>query len=104
MTTTAKKAAPQGEEPANPFSDVSDAQEQAAKDAQEPVEFDKDTGEPKPQTSEAAAEVAQEMSVRATAQASGGGPWPEELLLKNFVGSNRMRPPQQQYTSHEDSE
>lgn len=83
------------------FTDITDAVEQAQKDAERPVEYD-DDGNPKPlEPSEATREVADEMAVRAAAQAEGGGPWPKDLL-ERFIGSGqRMRAAQPEYTSHE---
>jgi hypothetical protein len=102
MTTTAtKKAAKSPDDGVSPFSDVTDAQQQAAEDAQKPVEFD-DDGNPKPQEpSEAVAKLADEQAVRAAAGFNGGGAWPEELLAKNYVepGQRLRRTPE--YTSHE---
>jgi hypothetical protein len=110
MTTAAKKAATTSSKDEGPdegesaFKDVSGAVEQAQKDAEAPIEYDED-GNPKPQSSEAANEVNQEMATRASASAEGGGPWPEEVLRERFISpGQRLRAPQEEYTSHEDAE
>lgn len=108
MTTTATKKAAQkdpADEGVSAFTDITDAQEQAAKDAERPVEFD-DEGQVKPhEPSAAALEVANEQAVRAAAQAEGGGPWPLEVLQNNYIEpGQRMRALQPEYTSHEDAE
>lgn len=86
--------------PETGFKDVSGAVEQAEKDAQAPTEYD-DDGNPIDRSSEAANEVAQEQSYRAGAQVNGGGPWPPELLLENFVGARPLVRSSGEYTSHE---
>lgn len=82
------------------FKDVSKQAEQAQEDAAQPLELD-DEGRVTNLTSKAASEVAEEQAKRAGAQANGGGPWPEDLMLQRFVGSTRIKRPEQQYTSHE---
>jgi hypothetical protein len=85
------------------YKDVSGAAEQAAEDAQAPTEFD-ELGDPVPKSSEAAQELADEQAKRAAGQVNGGGPWPEDLLRKNYIGSEqRMQPALAPYTSHEES-
>jgi hypothetical protein len=84
--------------PETGFRDISAQVEQAREDAQKPVEFD-DDGNPKAQFSQAAAEVADENSRRASGSAEGGGPWPPELLVERgtTVGRGQDQP---EYTSH----
>lgn len=92
------------ERPETGYKDVSDAQEQAAKDAEAPLELDED-GKPTNLTSEAQREVAEEMAYRAGAQANGGGPWPPEILRERFTGSTPLhRSVVGNYTSHEEQE
>jgi hypothetical protein len=66
------------------FSDVTGSVEQAKKDAEKPVEVDKD-GKPVYAPSEAQAELDAEMATRAAAHTEGGGPWPPELLAKHYI-------------------
>jgi hypothetical protein len=100
---TSSKSAKSDDEGVSAYKDVSDAAEQAAEDAKAPTEFDED-GTPIPQSSEAMQELADEQAKRAAGAANGGGPWPEELLHKNYIGSEqKMRPAVPEYTSHEDS-
>jgi hypothetical protein len=103
--STSKDKAPEkakSDEGQSAFKDVSAAAEQAAKDAQAPVEYD-EQGNVKPRSSEAANEVAQEQSKRANAHAEGGGPWPPELLAKRGIGSGRrLERAVPTYTSHEE--
>lgn len=103
MASRSDKETPKDEAQAG-FKDVTDAVAQAEQDAKDPIEADPETGEPRPKTSEAANEVAQEMAYRAGAQSNGGGPWPEDVLVKNFVGVNKTSRPAPVYTSHEDAE
>lgn len=92
---------PKTEKNDSAFSDVSGDVKQAKKDAEAPVEVDND-GEPLPRTSEAAGRLEAEQNVRASAQANGGGPWPPELLRKNFIGNAAaMQRDVGPYTSHE---
>jgi hypothetical protein len=88
MTTTATKKAAKDPaddaEDVSAFTDITDAKQRA------------DDGD-----ADAIVEVAQEMAVRANATFNGGGRWPEDLLLKNYVGAERARRTPPEYTSHE---
>lgn len=83
------------------YSDVSGAVEQSQKDAEAPVEYD-DDGNVKPQSSEATAEVYDEMSKRAAGSVEGGGPWPPEVAAERNSGAARLRAHRPEYTSHEE--
>lgn len=88
-----------------PYSDVSKQAEQAKKDAEKPAEFD-DDGRLKRdgKVSQSTVELADEVSRRASGAANGGGPWPEEVLRKNFVDPRESTArPEPEYTSHETS-
>lgn len=83
------------------YSDVSKQAEQAQKDAEKDVEYD-DEGNPKPQSSEAADELAAEMSTRAAGSFEGGGPFPPEILQERYMGSTKLARERPEYTSHEE--
>lgn len=86
------------ERPEEGYRDVSAEVEQAEKDAQEPV--DPETGDLR-LTSPAAAAVQEERNYRAGAQANGGGPWPPEVLVQQWVGATTVERSIPEYTSHE---
>lgn len=48
--------------------------------------------------------VISEMTYRSGAQANGGGPWPPDLLVQQFVGSKPLERRIPAYTSHEEAE
>jgi hypothetical protein len=85
------------------FADVSKQHEQAQKDADRPAEFNEDGSlKHDKHVSQASSELSAEMSKRASATANGGGPWPPEVLRKQFVGNaTTMTRGVGEYTSHE---
>lgn len=85
-----------------PYNDVSTQLDQSQKDAEKPAEFDDDGNRKLDKPSEATAELYAEGSRRASGAANGGGPWPQEVLERNFIGNQRkMTRPEDSYTSHE---
>lgn len=100
MATKQQEKDQKDERPETGYKDVSKAVEQAQRDAEQPLETD-DDGQPKLKSSPAANEVAQEQAYRAGAQANGGGPWPEEVLRRRFIGANPLDTRLPEYTSHE---
>jgi hypothetical protein len=80
------------------------ALDQAKQDADQPAEFNDDGTVKVSEPSQATVEVNEELARRSAATTNGGGPFPPEVLEKNFIGnSTQIKTPVQEYTSHEDA-
>jgi hypothetical protein len=76
------------------FKDISSELDQAKQDADQPAEFNDD----------GTVKVSEQLARRSAATTNGGGPFPPEVLEKNFIGnSTQIKTPVQEYTSHEDA-
>lgn len=97
--------APKDKTDESPFQDVSKQAEQAEKAADQPAEFNDDgTLKVDEKASQAANELNEELARRSAATANGGGPFPSEVLQRNFIGNAQpMKRRIGEYTSHEDS-
>jgi hypothetical protein len=68
------------------------------------TEFNDDGTVKVSEPSQATVEVNEELARRSAATTNGGGPFPPEVLEKNFIGnSTQIKTPVQEYTSHEDA-